>query len=105
MPTQDVFRALADPTRRAIITMLADEPMNINQISNQFEISRPAIAKHLKILEKGNIIRVQKTGRDRINTLQPQALKSVADWLAHYSRFWDTKLSTLKHAVEHAKED
>lgn len=98
---QAVFRALADPTRRDIITMLAENgPHTIGKISEQFDMSRPAIAKHLGILERGNIIIVKKNGRERINHLNPTALKTVADWVAHFDQFWDTALVSLKHAIE-----
>jgi len=74
--------------------------MTVNEIAEHFEMSRPGIAKHLGILQEGDLITVKPRGRERINSLQPQTLKVVADWAAYYSRFWDEKLSNLKHAVE-----
>jgi len=104
MSTQLVFSALADPTRRSVIAMLANNPMTVNQISEHFSMSRPAVAKHLKILQKGKIIKIKTVGRLRISTLQPEALKSVADWVNYYSNFWDEKLGSLKHTIETKQE-
>ena len=98
--TQQVFRAISDPTRRAIMGMLAQGDMSVNEIAGQFDISRPGIAKHLAVLQQGNLITVKPRGRERINSLEPNALKVVADWLAFYSSFWDEALSNLKIAVE-----
>jgi len=97
---QPVFRALADPTRRAIISMLADRPMTIGAIAASFDVTRPAIAKHLKILEEGDVIRVMPKGRERINALNPDALHLAAQWLAVFDRFWDERLAKLKTEVE-----
>ncbi|HNR77546.1 MAG TPA: metalloregulator ArsR/SmtB family transcription factor [Parvularculaceae bacterium] len=97
---QPIFRALADPTRRAIISMLAEKPMTIGAIAASFDVSRPAIAKHLKILEEGDVIRVIPKGRERINSLNADALRRAAQWLAIFDRFWDDRLARLKMEVE-----
>ena len=97
---QAVFRALADPTRRAIIGMLTEQSMSVNEIAANFEMSRPAITKHLGILKDGDLITVKANGRERINSLRPQGLKTVAEWVAQYSQFWDKKLDNLKTAIE-----
>lgn len=97
---QPVFRALGDPTRRAIIEMLAQEPRTINAIVRNFDVSRPAVAKHLKILHEGGLIEVRQQGRERINTLRPETLKTASDWMAHFDHFWDDKLAKLKKAIE-----
>jgi len=98
--TQGAFRALADPTRRAILMHLSDTDMTIAEVSDRFEMTRGAIKKHLTILEEGRLISVHAKGRERINRLEPAALKSAAEWLNHFSRFWDTKLGTLADAIE-----
>ncbi len=100
MSEQAVFRAIADPTRREIIGLLAEEALTVNQIAARFEMSRPAISKHLKVLEEGRVISVRQQGRERYNHLQPEQLKLVSDWLTYFSQFWDDKLEKLKHAVE-----
>ena len=97
---QPVFRALADPTRRAIISMLAEGERPISEIADSFEMSRPAIAKHLKILKEGDLITVVENGRERINHLNPQSLKTAAEWINRFDKFWDERLALLKQAVE-----
>ncbi len=100
MTEQAIFSALSDPTRREIIGLLAQKSLSVNEISSHFDMTRPAVAKHLKILQRGDIISVKAMGRERINQLEPLALKSVADWLSHYSHFWDAKLAKLKSTIE-----
>lgn len=97
---QGAFRALADPTRRQILIDLAKSEMTIGEVCERFEITRGAVKKHLVILEEGNLISVHPKGRERINRLEPMALKSVADWLEYFSHFWDAKLGDLKSAIE-----
>lgn len=101
--SQPVFRALADPTRRAIIEMLAESPRPIGAIAAEFDVTRPAIAKHLRILAEGGIIVTETKGRERINRLNPRALKTAADWLNYFDRFWDARLAKLKKVVEEKK--
>ncbi|NOX81591.1 MAG: winged helix-turn-helix transcriptional regulator [Alphaproteobacteria bacterium] len=100
---QPVFRALADPTRREIISMLAVSARPISDITDAFDITRPAIAKHLRILEQGGLITVEVKGRERINRLNPQALKAASDWLNYFEAFWDERLAKLKEVVEDKK--
>lgn len=100
---QPVFRALADPTRRAIIAMLAERERSIGDIAADFDMTRPAVAKHLAILKEGGVVQVEQKGRERINRLNPAALKSAADWLNYFDRFWDERLADLKKVVEESK--
>ena len=100
---QPVFRALADPTRRAIISMLAHGERPIGEIASEFTMTRAAIAKHLSILREGGVIRVEKRGRERIHQLDRGSLRSAADWLRHFDQFWDERLAALKKAVEKKK--
>lgn len=97
---QPVFRALADPTRRRILRDLAREPASIADVASRFEISRPAVAKHLAILQESGLVAVTPRGRERINVLRPQGLQSAAEWLTFFDAFWDDKLAKLKQAVE-----
>jgi DNA-binding transcriptional ArsR family regulator len=97
---QPVFRALADPTRRAIVMLLADQDLRVGEIAERFEMTRPAVAKHLAVLKSADVIRVSRAGRERINSLNPAALKAATDWLAYFDRFWDDRLAALKSAVE-----
>ena len=97
---QPVFRALADPTRRAIISMLAESARPIADIAGAFEMTRPAVAKHLAILREGGLITVEVKGRERINKLNPRGLKTAAEWINLFDRFWDERLAKLKQIVE-----
>ena len=97
---QPVFRAIADPTRRAILAHLAVEELTIAQLVTRFDVTRGAIKKHLVILEEGGVISVQTRGRERVNRLEANALRDVADWVDGFSRFWDDRLMKLKQAVE-----
>ena len=97
---QPSFHALADPTRRGIIAILAGGEARLGEIADNFDMSRPAIAKHLGVLKAGGLIDVETRGRERIHRLKPGGLKPVTDWISHYSRFWDEKLDQLKQAVE-----
>ena len=100
LDAQSTFKAIADPTRRAIIGMLADKEMTIGEVTGQFNMSRPAIAKHLGILRDGGLVSVRESGRERFIKFEPKALKDVEEWIEHFSHFWDDKLSKLKAAVE-----
>lgn len=100
MQVQNAFRALADPTRREILMHLSQHDMTIGEVCSHFEMTRGAVKKHLTILEEGALISVQTRGRERLNHLEPMALKSAADWLGYFNQFWDAKLGALKTAVE-----
>ena len=97
---QPVFRAIADPTRREILGLLANQDLSVGEVAQSFKMTRPAVAKHLGILRDADLIIVRSEGRRNVNCLKPEALKSVADWLAYFDRFWDDKLAKLKHVVE-----
>ena len=100
MSEQLVFRAIADPTRRSIMAMLAKGEHSLGEIASNYEMTRPAVTKHLKILEQGGLVRIRRQGRERLHALQPDALRSVSDWIGFFSPFWDEKLDNLKRAVE-----
>jgi len=97
---QPIFRAIADPTRRAIIAMLSEREMTVSDITANFDMSRPAVTKHLGILRAGQLVDVKARGRARIHSLRPEALKTVSDWVATYSQLWDARLQTLKAVIE-----
>lgn len=99
-PTQRVFRAVADPTRRAIIELLSGDEMTAGAVARHFDMSRPAVVKHLKVLRQGGIVVVRRQGRERINRLDAAKLKTLADWVNRYERFWDQRLARLKSEVE-----
>lgn len=98
--TQNAFRALADPTRRDILTMLGAQDMTIAQVSDRFDMTRAAVKKHLTVLNDGGLITVEPRGRERINRLNAAGLAPVLSWLEFFDRFWDDRLSDLKTAIE-----
>ncbi len=99
-PTQNAFRALADPTRRDILRLLSAQDMTIAQVSDRFEMTRGAVKKHLTVLSDGGLIHVEARGRERINRLNPAGLTPVLGWLEFFDRFWDDRLADLKSNIE-----
>ncbi len=98
-----VFSALADENRRKILVMLSKESMHVNAIAGKFRISRPAVSKHLKILDRSKLITFKKEGRERYYSLNPKPIRSVFEWLKFYDKFWDEKLNSLKTFVERSR--
>ncbi len=94
------FRALADPTRRNILQLLANSDMTIAEVAENFEMTRAAVKKHLTILDEGNLISVQVSGRSRLNTLNADGLKRIFDWFEYFDAFWDDRLNSLKTEIE-----
>lgn len=94
------FRALADPTRRNILQLLANDNMTITEVADNFEMTRAAIKKHLIILHEGNLISVETHGRSRLNSLNTDGLKQVMNWFDYFDSFWDERLNTLKTEIE-----
>jgi len=92
---RDVFQAIADPTRRAIIGMIAKEPVNVNTIAEQFDVSRQAISLHLKILAECGLLSMKQQGRERICEAKLEKLNEVNEWISQYKQFWNTKLDAL----------
>ena len=97
---QPAFRALADPTRRKILTLLAGQDMTIAELTGQFDMTRAAVKKHLTVLSDGGLITVKASGRERINTINHTGMEPVLDWLSFFDAFWNDRLSALKSAIE-----
>ncbi len=96
---RDVFQAIADPTRREIIDLIANRSLPINEVAEQFEISRPAISKHIKILDECGLLIIKKKGRKRYCRTDVRKLKKVSDWANRYQKFWSQKLDALEDAL------
>lgn len=92
---RDVFQAIADPTRREIINLLAHQRLNLNSVAEKFDVSRPAISKHIKILTECGLIVVAQQGRERHCEVRLQKLSEVSDWIEQYRQFWNLKLDAL----------
>jgi len=92
---RDVFQAIADPTRRKIIHMVARKSMNLNTIADQFDVSRPAISQHIKILTECGMIVIRQEGRERFCEAKLDALDEVSDWVNQYRQFWQKNFNSL----------
>jgi DNA-binding transcriptional ArsR family regulator len=102
MVTQEtsVFHAIADPTRRAILDRLRGGGQAVNEIAGRFEVSRPAISKHLRVLHRARLVTEVREGRNRIYRLNSEPLRELDRWLDDYRRFWAISLLNLKKHVE-----
>ncbi|WP_420573267.1 ArsR/SmtB family transcription factor [Kordia sp.] len=94
---RDVFQAIADPVRRDIIDLLAKETMTINSIAEKFDVSRPAISKHIKILKECDIIAIEQQGRQRFCMIQPKKLIPAFLWIDQYKQLWEDKLDNFEN--------
>jgi len=94
---RDVFQAIADPTRREIIHLLAAQSLNLNAVAEKFDISRPAISKHIKILTECGLVIIKQQGRERYCEAQLKKLAQVAEWTEQYRSFWTKKLDSLEN--------
>ncbi len=97
---RDVFQAIADPNRRAIINLLAKQELNLNAVADNFEISRPAISKHIKILTECGLVTIKQEGRERYCRAELAKLREVAEWTNRYREFWNDKLDALGTFLE-----
>ena len=92
---RDVFQAIADPTRREIIHLLAGKSYNLSSVVDRFDVSRPAIAKHLRILTECGLVEAREDGREKFFYARLEGLREVSDWTAQYKVFWTKKLDAL----------
>jgi DNA-binding transcriptional ArsR family regulator len=93
---RDVYQAIADPTRRAIIGMIAGQPQNVNAIADQFDISRQAISLQLKILMDCGLVKISRQGRERVCEAQLDKLSEVSAFVDQYRQHWESKLDALE---------
>jgi len=96
----DVYRAIADPTRRAILDRLRSGPAPVNALALDFSQSRPAISRHLRVLRTAHLVRERRCGRERRYSLEPEPLHDVAQWIEEYRVFWQSSLTRLKRHLE-----
>ncbi|AYL95557.1 ArsR/SmtB family transcription factor [Mucilaginibacter celer] len=102
---RDVFQAIADPTRRDIINLIAVKPMNLNAIADNFDVSRPAISQHIKILMECGLINIKKQGRERYCEPRLKQLSEVAQWVERYRKLWEEKFDALDNLLEELKNN
>ena len=96
---RDVFQAIADPTRRAIIGLLAGQTLTMNTVAENFRMSQPAVSKHMRILAECGLVEVVKLGRERHCHARLGALEEVARWAEQYRLFWNNRLDTLQNLL------
>jgi DNA-binding transcriptional ArsR family regulator len=99
-PAHDVFQAIADPTRRRLLKLLAADELSVTKVSGRFPMSRTAVSKHLSVLSDAGLVDHWKQGRETRYRLRPEPLQEVKEWLSFYERFWDNKIAALKTLVE-----
>lgn len=99
------FAALADPTRRAILARLTEGDSTVGDLASPFEISRPAISKHLRVLERAGLVRRARDGRLSRCGLNASPLREAADWVEQYRQFWERQLDALARYLEEEEKE
>lgn len=102
---RDVFQAIADPTRRAIISLVSNGSLNLNAVAENFQVSRPAISKHIRILTECGLVVIKQQGRERICEAKLDQLNEVADWVEQYKKFWNAKLDALELYISKVQKE
>ncbi len=102
---RDVFQAIADPTRRAILGLLTVQSLSLNAVAANFDISRPAISKHIKILSECGLVKIKQQGRERYCEAKLEKLNEVSKWIEQYRQFWENKLDALEIYLENLKKE
>ena len=100
---RDVFQAIADPRRRAILALLATRKLTLNRVADKFEISRPAISRHMKILAECGLVSYEKQGRLRYCNANLRRLNEVSRWVDQYRAFWQGKLDALEEYLKNTE--
>jgi DNA-binding transcriptional ArsR family regulator len=93
---RDIFQAIADPTRRAIIHLISQKPQNLNSLADNFDMTRQAVSLHVKILTECGLINIRQLGRERVCEPQLDKLIEVSGWVDQYRKFWDSKFDSLE---------
>jgi DNA-binding transcriptional ArsR family regulator len=101
---QDVFGAISHPARRQMLDLLVEADRSVNTIAGHFQMSRPAVSQHLRVLLDAGLVAERRHGRERRYRLVPTRLAPVRDWIAHYERFWDHHLGRLAQQLAKSKE-
>lgn len=95
-PTLDAFQVIGDPSRRKMLILLSNDSLTINSLADNFDMSRPAVSKHIKILYTAGFISIQDIGRERYCTLKKDGFEELQDWLTYFDEFWASKLKKLE---------
>ncbi len=100
---RDVFQAIADPTRREILNMIAYKSLNVNSVAGNFLVSRTAIYKHIKILSECGLVIIKQQGRERYCEARLKKLSKVSSWVEQYRQVWETRFDALDEYIKHVK--
>jgi DNA-binding transcriptional ArsR family regulator len=101
---RDVFQAIADPTRRQIIDIVAKQPLNLNAVAERFDMSRQAVSLHVKILEECGLILLRQQGRERYCEVKLDKLNEVSAWVDQYKQYWERKLDSMEDYLSKLKK-
>src|ERR1700727_1699385 len=104
-PTLDAFQVIADPSRREMLMLLSKESLTINSLAENFDMSRPAVSKHIKILEYAGFISIEDIGRERYCTLKQEGFDQLQAWIDFFDNFWKTKLKKLESLLNNTKNN
>lgn len=102
---RDVFQAIADPTRRAILLLVATQSLTAGAIASNFDSSRPTISKHVQILTECDLLKQEQNGREMIYHLNPQGLKAVAEFIEPFAKLWDDRFNKLESIMKNYKKE
>jgi len=100
---RDIFQAIADPTRRAIIALIVVQAMTPNALAEKFDSSRQAVSKHIRVLDECGLLTTKQIGRERYYQVHPKKLKAIADWIAPFRQLWEGRFNRLDHVLKQIK--
>jgi DNA-binding transcriptional ArsR family regulator len=101
----NALAALADPTRRRILELLADDELTAGEVAENFPTSRPGVSRHLRVLREEGLVRVRPDGRRRIYSIDPEPLEELDEWLARYRAFWENRLDALDTEIRRRRKE
>ena len=99
VPTLDVFQVIGDPSRRQMLMLLSKDSLTINNLADNFDMSRPAVSKHVKILYNAGFISIKDMGRERYCTLKKDGFEELQNWITYFDQFWSSKLKNLENLL------
>jgi DNA-binding transcriptional ArsR family regulator len=99
VPTLDVFQVIGDPSRRQMLMLLSKDSLTINNLADNFDMSRPAVSKHVKILYNAGFISIKDMGRERYCTLKKDGFEELQNWITYFDQFWGSKLKNLENLL------
>jgi DNA-binding transcriptional ArsR family regulator len=100
----DAFQAIADPSRRQLLNLISQDRHNINSLSENFKMSRPAVSKHIKVLEQTGFISIEEVGRERYCKLNAAGFNEITNWMNYFDQFWNAKLQNLETLLNQTKD-